>query len=87
MSMYIRTIFKQDGMTVLYKDLVAIFPYKAGDTIDIIQRPCEKERRAKQRTVKVLQVFKEHVLLDFGHYKECRKKSDIMLHLCHVRED
>lgn len=74
-------------MTVLYKDLVAMFPYEAGDTIDIIRKPCAESRREKRRTARVLQVFAEHALLDFGHYKECRKKSDIMLHLCHVRED
>lgn len=74
-------------MTVLYKDLIAMFPYEVGDRIEIIQKPCEEARKVKRRTVKVLQVFREHVLLDFGHYKECRKKSDIMLHLCHVHED
>lgn len=85
--MYNRVVYKQDGAVILYDDLRNIFPYRAGDTIDIIGRPCAELRREKQRTVKVLQVFKEHVLLDFGVYKECRKKSDIMLSLCHIERD
>lgn len=82
--MYNRTIYKQEETAILYKDLIAMFPYKAGDTIEIIRKPCAETRREKRRKAKVVQVYKEHVLLDFGFYKESRKKSDIMLRLCHI---
>lgn len=85
--MYNRIKYKQDEATILYCDLISLFYYKAGDTIDIVSRPRDESRREKRRKVKILQVFKEHVLLDFGKYKECRKKTDIMLHLCHIDGD
>ena len=57
-----------------------IFP---GDKIKLIIRS-DNGHRVGQITAKVLEVYKHHVLLDFGKYKESRRIADIALGLVNL---
>lgn len=50
---------------------------KPGDTVKLVPRG-DSERK-EIRTVKVLERYRHHALLDFGKYKECRRIVDLEL--------
>ena len=54
-----------------------------GTRLKVIKKDIEG-RGIGTRVVKVLEEHKHHVLLDFGAYKESRRKVDIALGICDV---
>lgn len=65
---------------IQYKQLLKkarIFP---GDRISITLRS-DNGRRLGEISAKVVKVYKHHVLLDFGKWKESRRIADIVLGL------
>ena len=68
---------------IKYDDLMRKTVIKPGDKIRLTLRS-DNGRSMGQITTKVLEVYRHHVLLDFGKYKECRRIADIALGLVEV---
>ena len=54
-----------------------------GTKLKILKRDIEG-REIGTRVVKVVEEYRHNVLLDFGDYKESRRKVDIALGICDV---
>lgn len=54
-----------------------------GTKLKILKKDIE-DRGVETRIVKVVEEYRHHVLLDFGDYKESRRKVDIALGICDV---
>lgn len=68
---------------IQYEQLLKKATIYPGDKIRLTLRS-EKGNRIGQITVKVLEVYRHHVVLDFGKWKESRRIADIALGLADV---
>lgn len=71
---------------IRYDDLIRNVTIKPGQTVRVgINREGDIEERKRKKnivTATVLRIYKHHVLLDLGKYKECRRKADLYFGLC-----
>lgn len=65
----------------IYSELVKKTKIPSGTKLKILKKDAI-EGGLEKRIVKVVEEYKHHVLLDFGAYKECRRKVDIALGIC-----
>lgn len=54
-----------------------------GSELKVLKRDVEG-RKIGTVIVRVVEEYKHHVVLDFGKYRESRRKADIVLGLCDV---
>ena len=72
-----------DGYGIKYGDLIRNFRIYPGDVLKIRQKD-DNGQNVREKRATVAAVYTHHVLLDFGLYKESRKKIDIALRLSDV---
>ncbi len=68
---------------IRYDDLLRKTKITPGTTLRVLQRG-DDGRKIGTVKAKVVEVYRHHVLLDFGKYRESRRKADIVLGLCDV---
>ena len=71
------------GYGYIYTELLKKTRIDPGDTVNVMITSEQGKRLGVIKT-KVLKVYKHHVLLDFGEYKECRRIADIALGLANI---
>lgn len=72
-----------DTFGIKYSELLKKTRIDPGDTVNVMITS-EQGKRLGVIKIKVLKVYKHHVLLDFGEYKECRRIADIALGLANI---
>lgn len=72
-----------DGYGIKYGDLIRNFRIYPGDVLKIRQKN-DNGQVIANKIVTVAAVYTHHVLLDFGGYKESRRKADIAMRTCDV---
>lgn len=68
------------GYGYIYSELLKRTRIYPGDTVDVMMTS-DLGTKLGIRKVKVLEVYRHHVVLDFGKYKESRRIADIALGL------
>lgn len=68
---------------IQYQELLRRVKLKPGDEVKLMIYSDKGARQGIIKT-KVVQVFRHHVLLDFGKYKESRRIADIALGLAEI---
>lgn len=72
-----------DIFGIRYDELLRKTKIKPGDRVKLVLRS-DKGHYLGVVTTKVVEVYRHHVLLDFGKYKECRRIADIALGLADI---
>lgn len=68
---------------IQYSELLRRTKIKPGDEIKLMIRS-DRGSKVGVRKVKVVKVYRHHVLLDFGKWKESRRIADIALGLADI---
>lgn len=65
-----------------YRDILQRAVFRVGDKIMVQGDMIKYEGRHERMTGTVVGVYTHCILIDFGAYKECRRKADLYLGLC-----
>lgn len=71
-----------ERLRLQYTEVLRRVDYHIGDKISVEGDLIKSEGRHEWLSGTVAGVYRHHILIDFGAYKECRRKADLYLGLC-----